>query len=96
MNHLLCWPVPTCWGEIGLKSKDQPFIMVIDNSALFEGTSDAEAIQARCALELYLVVMGWDLSGASPYPWGMKKAVIAQVLGLYLSEKGDLVSCDPG
>jgi hypothetical protein len=68
VNHLLCWPAPTCRGEIDLKSKDQPFIMVIDNSALFEGTSDAEAIQARCALELYLVAMGWDLSRASPYP----------------------------
>ena len=90
VNHLLRKPVPTCRGEIDLRSDDQPFILVLDNSALFEGTGDAEAILTRCALELYLGVIGWDISKASPYPDGMAKAEINRSLGDYIAGNAEL------
>lgn len=90
VNHLLRKPIPTCRGEIDLRSDEQPFIMVLDNSALFEGTSEAEAVLARCALELYLAAIGWDISRASPYADGLGKEEINRRLGDYIAGKAEL------
>lgn len=87
VNHLLRRPVPTCRGEIDVKSEGAPFILVIDNSAMFENTPDAEAVLARCGLELYLGALGWDVSRASPYADGLDKAGITRALAAYI--KGD-------
>jgi hypothetical protein len=89
VNHLLRKPVPTCRDEVDLASDGQPFIMVIDNSGLFEETPEAEAVLARCALELYLGVIGWDVAKASPYPDGMAQAEINRRLGDYIAGKAD-------
>lgn len=83
VNHLLRRPVPTCRGEIDLKSDVTPFILVIDNSAMFEKTRDAEAVLARCALELLLAALGWDVSRANPYEIGMTEAKITRALRDY-------------
>jgi hypothetical protein len=90
VNHLLRKPIPTCRGEIDLGSEGQPFILVIDNSDLFEKTPEAEAVLARCALELYLGVIGWDISKASPYGKGLGKDEINRQLAAYISEKTEL------
>lgn len=90
VNQLLRKPIPTCRGEIDPRSEGEPFILVIDNSALFEGTPEAEAVLARCALELYLVAVGWDPAKASPYPAGMSKVEINRGLGAYITGDAEL------
>lgn len=90
VNHLLRKPIQTCRGEIDLRSDGQPFILVMDNSTLFEGTEDSEAILARCAVELYLGVLGWDISRARPYPDGLNSAAVNQALGRYLAGESGL------
>ena len=90
VNHLLRKPIPTCRGEIDLRSEGRPFIMVLDNSALFEGTPEAEAALTRCAMELYLAAIGWDISKASPYPEGLSKVEINNNLGDYIAGKTDI------
>ena len=90
VNHLLRRPVPTCRGEIDVKSEDTPFILVIDNSAMFEKTPEAEAILERCGLELFLGALGWDIERASPYEEGLTKAEITRTLTAYLKGEGAL------
>jgi len=85
VNHLLRRPVPTCRGEIDIKSEGMPFIMVIDNSAMFEAVPEAEAILARCGVELYLGALGWDVSRASPYAEGLDKAAITRAFTEYVT-----------
>lgn len=94
VNHLLRRPVPTCRGEIDVKSEATPFILVIDNSAMFEKTPDAEAILARCGLELFLGALGWDIGRASPYEEGLTKAEIIRALNAYVKGEGALPLSD--